>query len=104
MFYRVYDKKRKALIDFLLTQSTRSGMTMVVVISLIAAVVWSSFPTHVVVIWMCTGYILNLSRKYFFIVIKKRVSPNSVYIWLENALVILLFLSGLFWGAQAGCF
>ncbi len=104
MINRVYDKKRRALVDFLLTQSTRSGITMVVVISLISAVVWSSFSSIVVISWMCIGYALNLLRQPIFKAIQKYTPEQSTYLWLENSLVIMLFLAGLFWGVTSWMF
>ncbi len=104
MFTRVYDKKRRAQVDLLLTQSTRSGVTMIVVTTLIAWVVWPSFPNHVVISWMCTGYFINLSRKPIYSILKNRASKDSVYLWLENTLAIQLFISGLFWGITCWLF
>lgn len=104
MIHRIYDKKRRALVDFLLTQSTRSGVTMVVVISLIAAVVWPSFSNTLVISWMITGYVLNLSRQSIFLTIRKYAPKQSIYLWLESSLVIMLFLAGLFWGITSWMF
>jgi len=101
---RIYDIERKALIDFLLMQSTRSGVSMAVVLSLIAVVVWSSFPNYVVIIWMCTGYILNLSRKFIFSTITKKISKERLYPWLENTMALVIFLSGVFWGVTCWLF
>lgn len=101
---RIYDIERKALIDFLLMQSTRSGVSMAVVLSLIAVVVWSSFPNHIVIIWMITGYILNLSRKFVFSTITKNTSKEQLYPWLENSIALMIFLSGVFWGVTCWLF
>jgi signal transduction histidine kinase len=103
-FNRIYDRKRKALVDLLLTQSTRSGATMAIVTTLIALVTWPSFPNWVVISWAAMGYFLNLSRSYIFMVVKKLAPVGSVYLWLENTLMIMLILTGLFWGSTCWLF
>jgi hypothetical protein len=83
---RLYDKKRKVFIDLLLAQSSRSGATMVVVISLVGFVVWSQFPRKTMLVWLVTGYILNLSRYYIYQLINKWAVADRFYFRLELTL------------------
>ena len=59
MDFPQYDKKRRILIDLLLEQSMRSGFTSAALITLMAFIVWHTFPETVIVSWLLVARQLN---------------------------------------------
>jgi len=104
MFKRTYDKKRKALIDLLLTQAFRSGPTNAIILTLIAFVVWPSRDSELIIVWLICGYVISLSRYQIVKLVRSFSSKENLYKHLESTLVIILFISGLFWGITAWIF
>ena len=101
MEFPQYDKKRKLLIDLLLEQSMRSGVTNAAVITLLAIVVWPAFPKPTIITWLLAGYLISLPRRFIFSSLKKSLKTGASYFRIEATLVVILFASGLFWGVTA---
>jgi len=96
-----YDKKRKAIIDLLLGQLLRTGVTTAVLITIIGFVFWETFHDQLLIIWVIVGYIICLPRFYIYKVVRHLAPPEKLYLWLELTIVITLFISGLYWGITA---
>jgi len=99
-----HDKKRKAIIDLLLGQLLRTGITTAVLITIIGLVFWETFHDQLLITWMCVGYLICLPRFYIYKIVRRYASTEQLYLWLEITIVTILFLSGIYWGVTAWLF
>ena len=98
------NKIDQALVDLLADQVKQTTLGGCLLITLVGTIISFSFPANQVFLWMFVGYLLAIPRFLILAHIQNSLTPEDSRIGLEWIIGIVLFASGLHWGAAGWLF
>ena len=97
-------KIESALVDLLADQVKQTTYAGSALIALVGAALWISFPRAQILGWVLIGFIIAIPRYLIIDRIKNGLLPDESRFGLEFFIGLVLFVSGLHWGAAAWLF
>jgi len=97
-------KIESALVDLLADQVKQTTFAGSALIVLVGAVLWISFPKAQILGWVLIGLLMAIPRHLVIGRLKNGLRPEDSRFGLEFVIGLILFLSGLHWGAAAWLF
>lgn len=99
------DKRtRIAMLDLYINHQTFSGISSLVVMSLLAFVLWGESPSEDVLNWLACGYAISIGRIFIHRWINRSVAAEKKFSTNRVAALVTVAISGSAWGCAAWFF
>ena len=103
--HRTTDQKiDRALVDLLAEHVKHTTLVGCAMITIVGAGLWLSFPVTQVLGWVLVGYLVAIPRLMIIQRTVNSLSPDHSRSTLEWTIGLILFISGLHWGAAGWLF
>ena len=95
---------RIAMLDLYINHQTFSGLSSVVVMTLLAFVLWGQYPTEHILIWLACGYAVSIGRIFIHRWINRKLAAEKKFSANKVAALLTVAISGSVWGCAAWFF